>query len=258
MSNYAFWINWFRKESANLSSASQAKSKGAPGYDAERFGRVLNGEAARKPGQNLGLVKSLTPAQRMINWLKMQPADVVDAAAQNLNWDRAEDVVLWLLSQPTTDAATAVKLFMRAEPAFYVESKAEDPLYEPEEFVEKVVLSFASNWTANRYARGGVEYDPSEVTPFGSNDIGFINELNDDIAKYGANGIFPLPPLPGLAGPFNGPRPKELENYLKAQGRSELFFVRFLFAGLGTWIFDEEISEEDFDAWMRKNGLSAE
>ncbi len=258
MSNYDFWINWFRKETPRLSGASEAKSIGAPGYDTQRFQRVLNGGAARSTVQNLGLVKSLSPAQRMINWLKTQPADVVDAAAQNLNWDRAEEVVLWLLSQPSTDAATAVKLFMRAEPACYVDSKAKDPSYEAAEFDESVALTFAANWTANRYARGGVGYDPSEVCPYGSSDIFFINELNEDIAKHGANGIYPLPPLPGLAGPFKGPKPHELEVYLKAQGRGELFFVRYLFAGLGTWMLDDDINEADFDEWMRKNGLRAE
>ena len=258
MRNYSFWIDWFRTSAVDREVAAAVGPVGAPAYDSERFGRVLNGGAARTTAHNLGLVKSLSPAQRMINWLKTQPADVVDAAAQNLNWDRAEEVVLWLLSQPTTDAATAVKLFMRAEPACYVYSKAEDPSFEPSEFDENVILSFAANWRANRYARGGVGYDPSEVCPYGSSDIFFINELNEDIANYGANGIHPLPPLPGLAGPFRGPKPKELEAYLRAQGRSELFFVRFLFAGLGTWIFDDDINEEDFDEWMRKNRLSGE
>ena len=258
MSDYAFWINWFRNVTPKLSGAPQASSKGPPAHDTERFKRVLNGGAARPTVQNLGLVKSLSPAQRMINWLKTQRADVVDVAAQNLNWDQAEEVVLWLLSQPTTDAATAVKLFMRAEPAYYVESKAENPSYEAAEFDEKMILSFAANWTANRYARGGVGYDPSEVTPYGSSDIFFINELNEIIAKHRANGIHPLPPLPGLEGPFKGPKPNDLDVYLKAQGRSELFFVRFLFAGLGTWILDEDINETDFDEWMRRNGLSAE
>jgi hypothetical protein len=258
MSDYTFWINWFRSNAPKPSSVPQASSRGAPGFDSERYRRVLNGGTARATVQNLGLVKSLSPAERMINWLKTQPAEVVDAAAANLNWDRAEEVVLWLLAQPTTDAATAVKLFMRAEPAFYVDSKGQDPSYEAEEFVEKVVLTFAANWTANRYARGGVGYDPREVSPYGSSDIFFINELNEDIAKYAANGSYPLPQLPGLAGPFNGPKPKELEVYLKARGRSELFFVRYLYAGLGTWITDDDISEADFDGWMRQNGLIAE
>lgn len=258
MSNYSFWINWFRTAAVKPPGETATAPIGAPAFDAERFGRVFKGGKVGAAARNLGLVKSLSPAERMINWLKTQPAEVVDAAAQNLNWDRAEEVVLWLLRQPATDAATAVKLFMRAEPAWYVSSKAEDPSYEASEFDENVILSFAANWTANRYARGGVGYDPSEVSPYGSSDIFYINELNEDIAKHGANGIRPLPTLPGLAGPFKGPRPKELEAYLKSQGRSELFFVRFLFAGLGTWIFDEEINEEDFDEWMRKNGLSGE
>lgn len=257
MDKYSFWINWFRTVAPAASDAPPARPIGAPGYDAERFGRILNGGKIGATVRNLGLVKSLSPAERMINWLKTQPADVVDAAAQNLNWHRAEEVVVWLLQQPTTDAATAVKLFMRAEPACYVCSKAEDPSFEADDFDEAVIMTFVANWTAKRYARGGVGYDPSEVSPYGSSDIFYINELNDDIAKHAANGIHPLPALPGLAGPFHGPKPRALEVYLKHQGRSELFFVRFLFAGLGTWILDDDISEADFDAWMRHNGLNA-
>ena len=193
----------------------------------------------------------------MINWLETQPAHIVDAAAENLNWDQAQEVVLWLLQQPTTDAATAVKLFMRAEPTCYVGSVAQDPDYDsPED--KRVIETFTANWTANRYARGGVGYDPSEVTLFGTSDIFFINELNDDLEKQRSNGVHVLPPLPGLAGPFKGPRPKELNEYLKALGRGELFLARYLFAGLGTWILDDEINEDDFDAWMRQNNLSTE
>ena len=254
MSNNGFWIKWFRATVPAL-GVPQPSPKGAPGPDAERLARVMNGRATSR---NLGSMNSLSPADRMVNWLKMQPPEVIDAAAENLNWDQAEEVVLWLLRQSTTDAATAVKLFMRAEPAFYVDSKAKDPSYEASAFDEAVIMTFATNWVANRYARGGVGYDPREVSPYGTSDIFYINELNEDLAKHRANGIHPLPPLPGLAGPFKGPKPKALEVYLKAQGRSELFLVRYLFAGLGTWILDDDISEADFDEWMRKNGLDAE
>lgn len=258
MSDYSRWIDWFRRTGAGLPAQPVAPSVGAPGFDRERFDRVLKGSKSSAVVRDLDLNKSLSPAQRMINWLKTQPADVVDATAQHLNWDQAEDVILWLLEQPTTNAATAVKLFMRSEPVCYADSKADDPYYDVDPFVEKVAQTFAANWTASRYARGGVGYDPSDVSPYGTSDIFFINELNEALAKHRANGLYPLPALPGLAGPFEGPRPKEFDDYLKAFGRSELFFVRFLFAGLGTWIIDDDINEADFDAWLRTNGLDLE
>lgn len=258
MSDYSRWINWFRNVSPIRSSAPPARSTGVPSYDAERFGRVLYGGNGTTAARHVGLIESLSSSQRMINWLKTQPPGVVDAFAQHLNWDRAEEVILWLLAQPTTDAATAVKLFMRAEPAYYIENMAEKPSDEPPEFEQQIIQIFTANWTANRYSRGGVGYDPSEVSEFGTSDIFFINELNQTIARLRSTGVYPSPTLRGLAGPFIGPKPRELEMYLKAMDRSELFFVRFLFAGLGTWITDENINEMDFDEWMQKNGLSTD
>lgn len=258
MGDYAFWINWFRSVTPGLPGAAHNARKGAPAYNAERIKRVMNVAPVAPVVQDFRRIKALSPAERMIDWLKKQPADVVDAAAQILNWDQAEAVVLWLLAQPTTDEATAVKLFMRAEPACYVDTKVDDPAYVYTEFDEKVILTFAANWTAKRYARGGVGYDPTEVSPYGSSDIFFINELNEIIAKHRANGIHPIPPLPGLAGPFKGRKPKEFENYMDALSLHELFLVRFLFAGLGTWILDDDISEAEFDEWIAKSGLSAE
>ena len=255
MGKYEFWIDWFRSVPLKPSGAPQARPTGAPAIDPGRLRRVLNGGRVGAIARDFGLLKSLSPAQRMINWLKTQPAEIVDAAAQTLNWSQAEEVVLWLLKQPTTDAATAVKLFMRSEPAFYVEGKAGNPSYDADSFDENVILTFASNWTANRYARGGVGYDPRELSEFGTSDMFYISELIETMDQCGSKGAYPIPNLPGLAGPFQGPRPKQLETYLKERGRGELFFVRYLYAGLGTWILDDDINEQDFDEWIRMNGL---
>lgn len=257
MGNSSFWIDWFRSVTPALPAAAGKMPKTAPAYDAERIKRVMKVAPANSLALDFGRIKSRSPAERMIDWLKTQPAEIVDAAAEILNWDQAEEVVLWLLAQPTTDAATAVKLFMRAEPACYIYTKAENPAHEYTEFDENVILTFAANWTGKRYARGGVAYDPTEVSPYGSSDIFFINELNEDMAKLRASGIHLLPQLPGLAGPFKGRKPMEFQDYMDALGRDEFFLVRFLFAGLGTWITNDGISEADFDAWLAKTGLSA-
>lgn len=171
MANYAFWIDWFRAESAKLRRKPSASPKSGTLYDADRIRRAVKSRAGATTVRNFDLVRSASPAQRMIDWIKTLPTDVAHAAAEHLNWDQAGEVILWLVDQPTTDAATAVKLFLRAEPAFYVEFKAEDPDYEYEEFAERIILTFAANWTAGRYTHGGVGYDPSEVSPYGSSDI---------------------------------------------------------------------------------------
>lgn len=250
------WISWFRDVAPKATRAAPPAAGRAPVVDPERFRRVMNSGRAGASLQDLGRLKSLSPARRMIHWLETQPAEVVDAAAQNLNWDQAGEVVPWLLDQPTTDSATAVKLFMRAEPAYYLISKAENPSYQADAFAERVIQTFAAHWTAGFYARGGVGYDPSEVTPHGSSDVFYIHEFNELTAKLMAEGVNPLPALPGLAGPYEGPRPGDIDVYLKAKGRGELFLARYLFAGLGTWMLDGDISEADFDAWMLKNDLS--
>ena len=256
MGDVSRWIDWFRDATSKLPGVAPAGPQRAPVVDAERVRRVVRPGSAASPVSDLRALNALSPAERMIGWLKTQSPQVVDVAAEVLNWDRAQDVILWLLAQPTTQAATAVKLFMRAEPAYYVSQKAKDPAYRADEAVEAVIQTFAAHWTADRYARGGVGYDPSVVTPYGSSDVFYINELNQMMAELEARGVHPLPPLPGLAGPFDGPQPKPLDDYLAAMTQNELFLLRYLFAGLGTWLADENIREADFDAWRLRSGLA--
>lgn len=92
MSDCSRWIDWFRRAGATMPAQPVAPSVGAPGFDRARFDRVLKGGKASAVVRDLGLSKSLSPAQRMINWLKTQPADVVDATAQHLNWERTASI----------------------------------------------------------------------------------------------------------------------------------------------------------------------
>lgn len=257
MQTYSHWINWFRKVAPNVPGGMPEKAMNVSPSGTERFRRVIGG-MDRPAAMDLGDLASLTAGERMIRWLETQPPVIVDAAAAELNWSQAEAVVLWLIRRTSTDAATAVKLFLRAEPAYFAQRKAENPAYRPSEFDEAVITTFAANWIAERYPRGGVGYDPREVSPYGSSDIARIDELNEIIARNRSNGAYSLPALPGLAGPFNGPKPPPLEAHLQGLRRNELFLVRFLFAGLGTWILDEAIDEAGFDAWLEHNGLGVE
>jgi hypothetical protein len=196
----------------------------------------------------------LSPTERMMEWLKLQKPEVVDAVASQLNWDQSEEVILWLLNQPTTDAATAVKLFMMSQPSYYAIDDA-DPV---DGVAKEVIDTFAANWLAGGYARGTVGYDPAEIKlrigGVDFSDIADINELADIEVKKRASGRLPWPPLHGLAGPFMGPKPKEIEEYF-ADDQHELFTVRFLLGGLGTWLH-EPSWDKDYGLWLSQHGLN--
>lgn len=200
--------------------------------------------------QNGPLALHLTPTKRMQLWLSTQTPELVDAVASQLNWDDAEDVILWILKNTKTDAATALKLFMRSEPAFFSEGFSDSG-----SFAEQVIDTFSTNWTAGKYARGTVGYDPHEVSPFGTSDIFFINEFMEIDRNERPSGKLPWPPLQGLAGPFHGPKPKEDISEYFINDREGYFTLRFLLGGLGSWIMDTEINEEDYKKWLFANGF---
>lgn len=217
--------------------------------------------AVRDPSGPLAL--HLSPEERLKIWLSKQTPEVVDSVACILNWDFAEDVILWLLSRHETDSATAVKLFMRSEPGYYALESAE---LEAGSFAHNVIKAFSANWTAGKYRRGGVGYDPKEPQPgsieikdkngkvIDTSDFVSIKELADiEVAKR-SSGLLPWPPLHGLQGPFPGPKPRELSDCFK-NDKTSYYTVRFLLGGLGTWIMDSEIDENDYKQWLVEKGL---
>jgi hypothetical protein len=221
------------------------------------------------------LALHLTPAERMKIWLSKQKPEVVDAVSKSLNWDQAEEVILWILKRPKTDAATAVKLFMLSQPACYA---IDGVTLDEGDFAKDVIDAFSANWTAGKYGRGSVGYDPSKpiysnddlIKIYGStevkdqsgkiidfssiSDLRHIEELNRFEVEKRSAGKLPWPPLHGLEGPFDGPEPKEQFEYFKGD-REELFTLRFLQAGLGTWSIGDEFDEADYKKWLLVNGF---
>jgi hypothetical protein len=221
------------------------------------------------------LALHLTPAERMKIWLSKQKPEVVDAVSKSLNWDQAEEVILWVLMQEKTDAATAVKLFMLSQPAYYA---IDGVTLDEGDFAKDVIDAFSSNWNAGKYARGNVGYDPSKpiysnddlIKIYGTtevkdksgkiidfsaiNDLKDIEELKRIETEKRSLGKLPWPPLNGLEGPFAGPEPKEPFEYFKGD-REGLFTLRFLLAGLGSWSVGDEFDEADYKKWLFVNGF---
>lgn len=82
----------------------------------------------------------------MIDWLTGRSPDARHAIAQDLNFDFAEDVFEWILTQPDCDLATAASYFWRAESL----GRLEDPAFFRDEnlalkrLVERVNAGFYS------------------------------------------------------------------------------------------------------------------
>jgi Domain of unknown function (DUF4274) len=281
-----------------FSSGADRKAKA---IDSERMARVMNPEAVAKreelrqqvfAGRALGepigkyvpktvqdpkgpLAMHLTASERMKIWLSLQKPEVVDAVAQSLNWDEAEEVILWLLKRKKTDAATALKLFMKSEPAYYA---IDGVTLRDGDFAKDVIDAFSSNWTTGQYAKGNVGYDPAEPKytrdqlieiygrPEVKNSFGDVETFNGltvikeiehiELDKRSA-GKLPWPPLLNLRGPFTGPKPLEAIEYFK-NDREGLFTLRFLLAGLGTWFTGDEFDEADYKKWLLVNGFGDE
>jgi hypothetical protein len=280
-------------------SSSTANDK-AQTIDPARMARIMNPTAVAKRdellnqaidgmavGQPIGtfvpkvkkdpegpLALHLSPAERMKIWLSKQTPEVVDAVAQSLNWDQAEEVILWLLKRKDTDAATAVKLFIKSQSAYY----CLDDVRPPKGFAKDVIDAFSSNWIARAYTLGNVGYDPAEPkytrdqliqiykVPEVKNSYGDVETFNGltdikelelfELEKRSA-GKMPWPPLLGLRGPFTGPKPKEAFEYFK-NDREGLFTLRFLLGGLGTWFSGDEFNDADYKKWLFVNGFEDE
>ena len=197
---------------------------------AKLLGQLIDAKKVAEPvGTNLPramqdskgpLALHLSPTDRMKRWLSKQKPEVVDAVANWLNWDEAGEVILWLLKRRKTDAATAVKLFMKSEPAWY----GLDGVRPVQGFAKKVIEEFSANWIAGHYARGTVGFDPRDVPPNRTGGIRDYNEFAGIEPKKRASGQLPWPPLRGREGPFQGPKPKKADEYFKLTGKAILSF----------------------------------
>lgn len=186
--------------------------------------------------------------KRMIEWLAQQPPLIVDAAAKELNWDFASDVLVWILNQPTTDAATAVWLFYLGEPSFYLPTKSKDGSLVVNDLDNEVVKAFITNWPKDFYSKGSVIFKPKEQ--FGH----IIEELEEGEKDFRASGMIPWAPLKGIAGPFKGKKSKELLEYFKTDQQTE-YFIRALFEDLGTWFDGMDEKNAAYRDWRLTNGF---
>jgi len=162
----------------------------------------------------------------MIDWLTGRSPDARHAIAEDLNFDFAEDVFEWILTQPDSDLATAASYFWRAGPMEILEHPA---TFEEENLTIKRLVDRVN---AGFYRRSEIFYggqEPREGEEVCRWTVAEAKALREFARAHGASDLpWTLPQA--LVPPF-GHRAVRISDEEDPDKSEEL---RMLFAGLGT------------------------
>jgi Domain of unknown function (DUF4274) len=167
----------------------------------------------------------------MISWLQGRSPDVWHIVAEYLNWDFAQNVLEWIVSQPQCDLATAALLFWKGAPEYWLKFSNSDavPRHHLDDF--NFAKNLADRANSGLYARQELAFAGDARNMIGGVDYFLkfhVEELRRCFQEEIA-GSFPwefptllTPPIPGRA-PIVSPEenPKtgtELQNLLADLG----------------------------------------
>lgn len=162
----------------------------------------------------------------MIDWLTGRSPDARHAIALELNFDFAEDVFEWILTQPDCDLATAASYFWRAGPL----ERLEDPDFFGEESL--ALKRLVERVNAGFYSRSEIFYRGQEPRSGEEVDSATLQEAEmlREFARTHKASDLPWTLPEALVPPFGHRvvRILEEEDFDKSEE------LRILFAGLGT------------------------
>ena len=143
-------------------------------------------------------------AQGMIDWLRGQSPDVWHDAASNLNWDNAERVLDWVVSQPNCDKATAARIFWAANPLYYMRALATAE-WRSEQHL-RLVTKIIRNWKSGFYKRADLVWREDHRV-----DYRLTRE------NLGGSDPLAIPPPGGVQFPgYTTLNPSDYESYFQA------------------------------------------
>lgn len=153
--------------------------------------------------------------QAMIDWLARQTPDVWHEVAPNLNWDNAERVLEWIVTQPQCDRATAALVFWSASPLYYMHAMATGEWRSDDGL--RIVTTILRNWKTGFYARAELAWREDHRADYAA-------------ARASLGGSDPLAIPADLVAPLKGRKPNVPEALLP-ENNLELYE---LYYALGT------------------------
>lgn len=157
---------------------------------------------------NAGHDDNVDHAQAMIDWLSDKGPDVWFEVTQHLNWDSAERVLDWIVSQPDCDRANAAYIFWGTDPLYYIRTLATGAAREDGDL--KLARKIIRQWNDGFYKRAELSSSDDHRASY----LKTVDDLPDRRDRLGVPQSL-LGPLPG--------RDTQVPDYLRAEHNAELW-----------------------------------
>jgi hypothetical protein len=176
----------------------------------------------------------------MIAWLQQRSPDVWHAVAGYLNWDSAEDVIEWIISQPQCDLATAALLFWKGAPDYWLQFPNVEAVCDFQVHGFNFCKNLAGRANSGFYTRRELEFFTRDETCLIGGVDYFLKSEAENLQRCfqkESTGPFPwefptslMPPIPG--------RPAIVSQEENPKTGTE---IQGLLAELGTYISESPV-----------------
>jgi Domain of unknown function (DUF4274) len=128
---------------------------------------------------------NIDASRRVIDWLATQDPDEWHCVAASWNWDRGHQPLQWIIRQEACDRATALLVFWRTDPSYYLPYGHRDDVPDPNKETYDLLCEIRANWIKGQYRRSEIAYDPSAD--------GFARSMDAERASLGDDLKFIFP-----------------------------------------------------------------
>ena len=163
--------------------------------------------------------------QAMIDWLADKDPDVWFEVSHCLDWDSAEGVLDWIVSQPQCDKANAAFIFWGADPLWHL-PRIGTSEHDPDGF--RLIDKILKNWKAGFYTRAEIAWTEDHRAKYQQVLAGIWGKRD------------PMAIPPELLAPWKGRRPKVPKALLPRNNA----VLNGLLRNLGTWVETREEAKQ--------------
>jgi hypothetical protein len=121
--------------------------------------------------------------EREIAWLKTASPDDWHRVALDYNWDEGVETLYWIVQQPDCDRATALDIFWKGQPAWYLHEAVEDG-EDADNLIWTMLKYIAARINARGYTRSKIAFDATQGLRQDHDELaGYVKKLTDPPLK---------------------------------------------------------------------------